>query len=494
MESLFMELQYIKGVGPKRKRDLQKLGVDNIFDLLWLVPRSYFNRSHLTPICDLPLDTTVNLQARVLSTTSTRTGRGLQIFKALLEDDSAAIHAIWFNQPFLTNVIKTGQQILVTGKVDGRYKELQLQVSAYEILEDDEVMAFSVVPIYPLSGSLNQKSLRKIMNYVLQNFLTDYPEILDADLREKYELLDIHSALHHIHFPENAEKYLQARRRLALEELLLFQISLDKHRTDRQPAAPCVIHLEKTNLVQHLRQSLPFRLTDDQEKVVGEIYADMQAPRTMNRLLQGDVGAGKTVVAALAMAKAAASGYQAALMAPTEILAQQHFAALQRLFAGAPVEMACLTGGTSQAQRRIMLEAVQRGEIDILLGTHALIQEQVEFRRLGLVIIDEQHRFGVRQRARLGQKGINPDVLVMTATPIPRTLALTAYGDLDLSVIHQLPPGRKPVKTRYLPRSSRSKAYDFARPMIQQGMQCYVVCPLVEESEKTGYAGSHYAV
>ncbi|HWQ76631.1 MAG TPA: ATP-dependent DNA helicase RecG [Syntrophomonas sp.] len=483
METLAKELQYIKGVGPKRSQDLIRLGVHNAFDLLWFIPRDYFNRSQLTAIGDLQPDTAVNLQARVLKAASTRTGRGFSLFKALLEDDTGAINAVWFNQPFLANVIKPGQELLVTGKADGRYRELQLQVSAYEIL-DDTGAEYGIVPVYSLSGSLHQKNLRRLMQQVLQTYLPDYPEILAPDLRARYEVTDIHSALRHIHFPQDAGAYAQARRRLALEELLLFRLSLDQQRAQKNTVTDGVVHREKDDLVRQLRQHLPFQLTVDQDKVLQEIFADMEAPRVMNRLLQGDVGAGKTAVAALAMAKAVSSGYQAALMAPTEILAQQHFSALQKYFADSAVVLACLTGGTPAAERRMILEAAGSGEIDILLGTHALIQEQVEFDHLGLVIIDEQHRFGVRQRALLSSKGVNPDVLVMTATPIPRTLALTAYGDLDVSVIRQLPPGRKPVKTRYLPRSSRSQAYDFARGLLRQGQQAYVVCPLVEESEK----------
>lgn len=483
METLLKELQYIKGVGPKRSQDLMRLGVHNAFDLLWFIPRDYFNRSQLTAIRDLQPDTAVNLQARVLKAASTRTGRGFSLFKALLEDDTGVINAVWFNQPFLANVIKPGQELLVTGKADGRYRELQLQVSAYEIL-DDAGAEYGIVPVYPLSGSLNQKNLRRLMQQVLQTFLPDYPEILAPELRARYEVTDIHSALRHIHFPPDAGAYAQARRRLALEELLLFRLSLNQQRARKNEANDGVVHLEKDDLVRQLRQHLPFQLTVDQDKVLQEIFADMEAPRVMNRLLQGDVGAGKTAVAALAMAKAVSSGYQAALMAPTEILAQQHFSALQKYFADSAAVLACLTGGTPVAERRMILEAASSGEIDILLGTHALIQEQVEFDRLGLVIIDEQHRFGVRQRALLSRKGEHPDVLVMTATPIPRTLALTAYGDLDVSVIRQLPPGRKAVKTRYLPRSSRSQAYDFARGLLRQGQQAYVVCPLVEESEK----------
>jgi ATP-dependent DNA helicase RecG len=349
---------------------------------------------------------------------------------------------------------------------------------------DDEAIESSIMPVYTLSGSLNQKSLRKMMAFVLQNYLPDYPEILTPNIKDKYGFMDIHAAIQNIHFPESIESYQQARRRLAFEELLLFQFSLDKFHAQNHPVENCAVHTEKTDIYSQLRLKLPFVLTNDQNKVLQEIFADMESVRVMNRLLQGDVGAGKTVVAALAMAKAVASGYQAALMAPTEILAQQHYKEMQKYFDGSEVVVACLTGGTPLAERRLILQAILSGEINILLGTHALIQEKVEFNNLGLVIIDEQHRFGVRQRALLSQKGGNPDVLVMTATPIPRTLALTAYGDLDLSVIHELPPGRKPVKTRYMPRSSRHQAYDFARQLIKQGEQVYVVCPLVEESEK----------
>lgn len=483
MERLFESLQYIKGVGPKRSQDLQRLDVHNIFDLLWFVPRSYFNRAKLEQISNLPLDATVNLQAKVLSTTQNRTRRGFHIFKARLEDQTGVITATWFNQAFLANVIKSGQEIFVTGKVESSYRDLELHVSAYEIL-DGEALEFTVVPIYSLTGSLNQKNLRKMMHYVLQNYVGDYPEILTPAIREEGKLCGIQDALQNIHFPESAQSYLQARKRLALEELLLFQLSLDKFKLPVQVPEHGKIHREITNLYAQLREKIPFALTNDQETVLQEIFKDMESARVMNRLLQGEVGSGKTVVAALAMAKAVASGYQAALMAPTEILAQQHFGAIRQYFAGSDLALACLTGGTGLAERRMILEATQSGEINILLGTHALIQEQVHFNNLGLVVIDEQHRFGVRQRAQLSQKGETPDVLVMTATPIPRTLALTVYGDLDISVMHELPPGRKAVKTRYLPRSARSQAYDFARRQLDQGEQVYVVCPLVEESEK----------
>ncbi len=483
MDRLFEEIQYVKGVGPKRSRDLHKLGVENIFDLLWLMPRAYFNRSRVNPISSLPIDEPTNVRGRVISTAQNRTGRGFHIFKATIEDDTGLIIATWFNQAYLANVIKTGQELFLTGKVKNTYRMQELQVSEYEILDGDD-LDLNVLPIYPLTGSLNQKTLRKILYSALLQYTSGYPEILSSDIREQFGLCGIDFALRNIHFPESGAAYLQARKRLAFEELLLFKLSLNKEKVQSGLTTHFTIHSKKMDLVNQVQSQLDFELTIAQQTVVREIFQDMESSHMMNRLLQGDVGSGKTVVAALAMAKAVDSGYQAALMAPTEILAEQHYASLQSFFAGTDIVVARLTGGTSLGEKRTILEASNLGEINILVGTHALIQEEVKFHNLGLVIIDEQHRFGVRQRALLSQKGETPDVLVMTATPIPRTLALTVYGDLDLSIINEMPPGRKPVKTRYLPRSARQRAYDFARQQLLQGTQVYIVCPLVEESEK----------
>ena len=484
MDRLLEDLQYIKGVGPKRSRQLKRLGLDTVFDLLWNIPRAYFNRANVNRITELKDGEAASIRGKICSTGTNRTRSGMTIFKALVEDDSGAITAVWFNQPFMSRIIKPGQEIFLTGKARRfSYSGVEFNVSEYEII-DDEDNQFKVLPIYALTEGLSQKTMRFITLNSLRGYLDDYyPEILDEKLRKKYDLCPIDYAVNNIHFPDSREAYRQARRRLAMEELLLFQLQIRQlERYD--PQGNYVIHKEKTALLKRLKTHLPFQLTSAQQKVITEIFTDMESPYPMNRLLQGDVGAGKTVVAALAMAKAVASGFQAAIMAPTEILAQQHYTALEKFFSGYDLTVARLTGGTSGAERRLILEAVKSGEIDLLVGTHALIQDDVVFNCLGLVVIDEQHRFGVRQRAALSDKGSSPDTLVMTATPIPRTLALTVYGDLNLSVINELPPGRKPIKTYFIEQERRQQVYRFIHEQAHNKAQAYIVCPLVEESEK----------
>lgn len=482
MERLLTSVQFLKGVGPKRSRQLSRLGIENIFDLLWYVPRNYYNQGNLTRIAGLKADDKVNLRAVVQAVKSNRTRSGMNLFKAMLKDESGFIPAVWFNQPYIKNIIKPGQELFVSGRVKTSYGKMEINVTEYEIMDNSS--EFKILPVYPLTDGLNQNLLRKIMVHILQEYLYDYPEILNRDIREKYGFYDICSAFRNIHFPSGREAYLQARRRLALEELFLFQISLYQEKKTITIPQKYKIQQEKNDLVKQIMNNLPFQLTFAQNKVLKEIFKDMESPINMNRLLQGDVGSGKTVVAGLAMAKSVSSGFQAAIMAPTEILAEQHYYSLNKLFAGTQVVIARLTGGISNAERKMVLEATAYGEINILVGTHALIQEDVSFADLGLAVIDEQHRFGVKQRAILSEKGDMPDVLVMTATPIPRTLALTVYGQLDLSIINELPPGRKPVITRYIKQSSRQRAYNFIRKEIKENIQAYVVCPLVEDSEK----------
>lgn len=478
MDRLFEDIQFVKGVGPARSKQLRRLGIFNAFDLMWYVPRGYFNRANTVPIAQMGSGN-CNLRGKVLSATVNNTRRGFNIFKVLVSDGTGTITAVWFNQPYLAGLIQPGQDIFISGKVKSDYKA-QVSVSYYEIL--DESSDLGVMPVYALTNGLSQKVLRRLVRNVLENYLRYYPDILDLRLKQEYGLCDIFYAFNHIHFPSDREAYMQARKRLAFEELYLFQLSIIKERRIDYDEG-FVIHQMRTKLVEQVRAGLPFKLTAGQEQAVKEIQADMERPARMNRLLQGDVGSGKTVVAVMAMARAVASGYQSALMAPTEILADQHYAGLQRFFNNTKVVIARLTGSTAAGERTSLLEAVHRGEVDILVGTHALFQEEVEFARLGLVVIDEQHRFGVRQRALLGNKGNYPDVLVMTATPIPRTLALTVYGDLDLSIIKELPPGRKPVKTINIKKNMRRRAYELLRKEVNQGHQAYVVCPLVEESE-----------
>ncbi len=483
MDRLLEDLQYIKGVGPKRSKQLNRLGMDTVFDLLWNIPRAYFNRANVNHIAELKDNEAASIRGKICSTGTSRTRGGMVIFKALIEDDSGVITAVWFNQPFLSRIIKPGQDIFLTGKPRRfSYSGMEFNVSEYEVI-DDEDSHFKVLPVYALTEGLSQKTMRFITLNGLRDYLDHYPEALDEKLRKKYNLCPIDYAFNNIHFPDSRDAYRLARRRLAMEELFLFQLQI--RQWERYlPQGDYVVHQEKTDLIKRLTAHLPFQLTSAQKKVIKEIFNDMESPFPMNRLLQGDVGAGKTVVAALAMAKAVASGFQAAIMAPTEILAQQHYTALERFFSGYGVIVARLTGGTSSAERRLILEAVRNGEINLLVGTHALIQDDVVFNCLGLVVIDEQHRFGVRQRAALSDKGNSPDVLVMTATPIPRTLALTVYGDLSLSVINELPPGRKPIKTYFISPKQRQRVYKFIHEQINNKAQVYIVCPLVEESEK----------
>jgi ATP-dependent DNA helicase RecG len=482
MDRLAEGVQFVKGVGPQRSKLLHKLEIETVFDLLWYVPRNYFNRAKVIEIAALSDGMIASIRGKVVTVKQNRTRRGFHLLKAGIEDNTGLITAVWFNQPYLGKNLKTGEEVLLKGKVKAGFGSVEFNVSEYDLIEGDEVNV-PVVPIYTLTEGLNQKNLRKIILYTLDNYLPYYYDILDSSTRQSFDLCDIQTAFRNIHFPGSGEAFLAARRRLAFEELLLFRLSLLRQNDSQGINRAGTALKPRNNLVDRIIDSLSFKLTRAQQTAFNEIIRDMESPYSMNRLLQGDVGSGKTVVAALAMAHAVASGSQAAIMVPTEILAEQHYATLNRYFAGTDTVVACLTGGTNPGERRTILEAAASGEIDILVGTHALIQSGLQFNNLGLAVIDEQHRFGVRQRARLGNKGAIPDVLVMTATPIPRTLALALYGDLNVSVIDELPPGRREVKTAYIPREARPKAYRFVHAEIEKGAQAYVVCPLIEESE-----------
>ncbi|HZJ84494.1 MAG TPA: ATP-dependent DNA helicase RecG, partial [Syntrophomonadaceae bacterium] len=480
MDKLFGNVQYVKGIGPKRSKLLERLNIYSIFDLLWHRPRAYINRDNIPNIDAVRIGEYNNLQGEVVSVNSLRTRRGMHILKAVLKDAAGYFQAVWFNQPFLEKHIRPGQEIFVSGKVKNGYEGLEVNVSEYE-LNDHINTKHKILPIYPLTEGLNQKFMRQIMLTALDEYLSYYPDIFSVSLKDKYNLGDIRPAFYNLHFPANRQAYKVARKRLAVEELSLFQLSIKKPLISENGH---IIHNEIRPLVNEIMENLHFDLTHAQRKVVNEIFNDMEKPRQMNRLIQGDVGSGKTVVAALAMAKAVASGFQAALMAPTEILAQQHYASLSHFFKQTDVIMVCLTSSTPPKEKKMILEALQSGHIDLLIGTHSLIQEDIFFKNLGLAVVDEQHRFGVKQRANLANKGKYTDILVMTATPIPRTLALTVYGDLDVSIIDELPPGRKPIKTYYIKSPDRDKLYNFIKEELKKGLQVYVVCPLIEESEK----------
>jgi ATP-dependent DNA helicase RecG len=489
-------LQYLKGVGPRRAADLEKAGLVTVEDLLYRFPIRYEDRSRLQPIASLKPGQTASITGRILSCGLRSTRRpGFKIFEALVGDPSGALRAIWLNQPFLRDVFAVGQHVVFYGLVEMRgHGGLQLTNPQYEIVDDEEgetIHTRRVVPVYEKSGAVTAKMQRRLVFEALQRLPANLPEHLPEEIRLRLKLPTRHAALVATHFPPEDASITAlnrfetpAQRRLIFEEAFLFQIGI--HARRRSAAAerkPQAIHVDE-RVRESARKALPFRLTNGQKRALKEIVEDLQRPFPMNRLLQGDVGAGKTIVALLAAIVAMENGQQVAFMAPTEILAEQHYLNIARLLQGSRFRVALLTGSVGAATRRQLLAEIEAGTIPLVVGTHALVQGDVSFRALGFVIIDEQHRFGVLQRATLRTKGFRPDVLVMTATPIPRTLALTVYGDLDVSAIRELPAGRVPVKTTAKPESRRDDVYAFVHRELEAGRQVYVVYPLVEESEK----------
>lgn len=481
MEPLFEKVQYLKGVGPKRSDSLARIGVNSVFDLFWHIPRDYFDQATVKTIAELAPAEKASILGEVMAVDKRGT-RGRSVLRALVQDHSGSLPAVWFNQAFLSRVVKPGVRIFLTGRSSSYGGRREFYVSDYEILEDGN-QAMRILPIYPLTEGLSQKTMRSTLNLALQEKLQYYPEVFDREIRERLNLCDAAYALYNIHFPSSMEAAARARRRLALEELFIFHYRLYKQRRSNNGLGTTL--LARGNLTDMVLKALPFQLTAAQKRVLQEIIVDLESPHPMNRLLQGDVGSGKTIVAALAMAHAVDSGYQATIMAPTELLAQQHFQALQQYLGPQGIAIGSITGSCGAAERRAVLQGAAQGGLDIVVGTHALLQKEVKFARLGLIVIDEQHRFGVRQRAGLSAKGSNPDLLVMSATPIPRTLSLTLYGDLDLTTIDEMPPGRKEVKTILVPERRRGDLYQHLHDVLLSDarLQAYIVCPLVDGSE-----------
>ncbi len=483
---LLTPLQYLKGVGPQRARLLSRLGLVTVEDALFFVPTRHEDRSRLTPFRSLTPDVAQACSGVVVGVSPPLRRVPKVPFSALLRDSSGYLTAVWFNQPYLEKVLKREQRLILYGKVTRfRGGPLQIQHPDFEIVEeedDDTLHTGRLVPIYRLTEGLGQRQLRALLSRVVERYAGEAPESLPPAISARRTLLPLPQAMRAIHFPEGEAALSAARRRLVFEDFLLLQLGLAirRHREGRERG---IAIKPPGQLAARLRELLPFTLTPAQERVWEEIRRDLARPFPMNRLLQGDVGSGKTIVAALALLTAVEAGYQAALMAPTEILADQHFLTFQELLRGLGVSVALLTSGVKGKERDALLEGVARGAILIVVGTHALIQEGVVFRKLGLAVVDEQHRFGVIQRASLRAKGEQSDLLVMTATPIPRSLALTLYGDLDVSVIDTHPPGRQPVVTALRVEAQRSQIYAFIKGELKQGRQVYVVCPLVEESE-----------
>ncbi|NLJ78973.1 MAG: ATP-dependent DNA helicase RecG [Tissierellia bacterium] len=479
---MFVSVRYIKGVGPKRAAKLKRLNIDTIRDLLYSIPKTYEDRSRFKSISQSVDGDRTSLRVEVCGYPSRfRPRKNLSILKIPVKDDTGFANLVWFNQDYISNQLDLGDRIAVNGRVSIRGNEVQITNPVFDKREGDRVG--KIIPIYSLTDSLSNNEMIKIVSNAIRDHVHELPEIIPDHIRDELNLLPIHEAIKYIHFPESRACYLEARRRLVFEELFVLQLGLFliKHRKADMGSG---IVFSSTKDMDIFINSLPFRLTGAQERVFGEIEADMESGEQMNRLVQGDVGSGKTIVAILAMFKAWRSGYQSVMMVPTEILATQHYESMSNIFKAYDIQYALLTGSLSDAEKKRILDGVKNGNIDVLVGTHAVIQESVEFAKLGLAITDEQHRFGVEQRATLSQKGMNPDVLVMTATPIPRTLALILYGDLDISIIDELPPGRKAVETYVVGTNMMDRVNNFVKEQISSGRQAYIVCPLIAQSDK----------
>ena len=482
----------VRGVGVKKAAAFARLGIQTVYDLLTYYPRAYEDQSRVTPIAQLHAGERATVLAVIQRVTERQARRrGFTILTVLLGDETGYAQAVWFNQRFLKTKLREGRRILLTGKVDYAYNgggQLALtNITSFELLgaEEDAGAHLGILPVYAATEGLTQKQLRAMMEYALAQTADELEENLPQRVREKYRLMGRRSAFWHIHFPKQEEELRTARRRLAFEELYLIQcglLALKKRTAEEQEG---IAHAADGTLVKRVRAALPFTLTADQKQVWGEIRRGMESPLPMRRLVQGDVGSGKTAIALLALAKTVESGHQGAMMAPTEILARQHYDYLRELLTPLGVRVGFLSGRLTKKERTAMDAALAAHEVDIAVGTHALIQDHVAFAALGLVVTDEQHRFGVAQRAALEKKSaVTPDVLVMTATPIPRTMTLTVYGDLDVSRIEHLPPGRQPIRTFLRDETARAKIYAFVRREIESGRQAYVVCPLIEASEE----------
>ena len=501
-QSLDLPITSLQGVSTAMAAKFKRLGVQTIRDLLYFFPHRHLDYSQSHYISELTEGEEQTITANVWQAQVTMLG-GRRGTEAIVGDETGNVRAVWFNNPYIARSLPTNARVVLSGRVrlfGGRHV---FESPEWELLEDKELVHTGrLVPLYSLTQGLRPRQVRKLMKQVVDQWAGQVADFLPSGLRERCNLVELPRAIFQAHYPEDEAAKNDARTRLAFDELFLLQLGVLGRKHEWQESRPGTpVSIEKPVLDAFMK-SLPFELTAAQQKVLKELLADLEKPRAMSRLLQGEVGSGKTVVATAALLAAAASGYQGAFMAPTEILAEQHFATVGELlsrtasevseednlrrFSGLlsrPLTLALLIGDLNQVSKQAIQQRIRDGEIDIIIGTHALIQKEVEFHKLGLAVVDEQHRFGVAQRSALRQKGFNPHVLVMTATPIPRTLALTLYGDLDLSVIDELPPGRQPIKTRWLKQAQRASAYAFLRRQVAEGRQAFIICPLVEESE-----------
>lgn len=472
----------IKGIGKKKQQMLGQLNISTLGDLLHYFPREYSDRSQVHKIAEVENEQNANLEVEIIKgPIIRRINKKLSVLNYIGKDESGIIYLTWFNQEFVKNQIELGQHIRVTGKVKKGFGKVELHNIVYEKAEAEEKLTGKIVPIYGLTKGINNADMIKWLGTAFENYGEAVESIVPEVLRKQRKLLDYLEALKLYHFPKDRESFKEAKRTLIYEELFSTEIGmyLIKHSNQKQG-----IIFEKKPEVDSFIRELPFKLTKAQKRVVDEILLDMEKPLTMSRLVQGDVGSGKTIVAIIALLNAVLNNHQGALLVPTEILAKQHFEKMKNLLSSLNIELGLLVGSLTAKQKNEVYEKLESGEIQIVVGTHALMEDTVVFNRLGLVVTDEQHRFGVRQRAKIAQKGEGIDVLVMTATPIPRTLSLIVYGDLEVSIIDELPAGRKPIKTYVVGENKRADAYGFIEEQIKQGRQGFVVCPAIEQNEE----------
>lgn len=479
-------IRYVKGVGESRLCVFKKLEINSILELLTHYPKDYEDRSKIKNIAELQDGELCSFEGTIVSNVNeARPRRGMTISKVSIQDSTSKITAIWFNQHYIKNSFSIGTNYIFFGKVERKLNRLQIVNPVFEKVDNNQLKkSLKILPVYSTTKNLSQNIFRTIMQETLKSLKNvELEDLLPAFVREKYSLADIMFSLNQIHFPDTVYEKDKARYRLVFEELFMLQLGLLSYKS-LATASRQGIRYTKIAVMNQFLKSLPFELTKAQQKVFIEVEQDMESGNVMNRLIQGDVGSGKTIIAVLALFKAVKCGYQGAMMVPTEILAEQHYKSVTPLFEKFGISVELLSSSKPKKQKQAVFDGLRSGSIDVVIGTHALIEDTVEFLKLGLVVTDEQHRFGVRQRSILAAKGQNPDVIVMTATPIPRTLALILYGDLDISIIDELPPGRKPIKTYSVKEVMRERINNFIRDTVKEGRQVYIVCPLVEESEE----------
>ena len=481
MPALDDSIQFVKGIGPKKAKLFEKLHIRTLRDALETYPRDYEDRTRITRIADIDAEDKYAIRAVVGTEPKVnRIRKGLTLVKCTIFDESGSLNVTYFNNPYAAALLRVGQEYVFYGKVQGWGRGRTLISPQSEKVMPDVAHPGRIVPVYPLTAGLTQRDMERVTDAALAAVPGGWPDPLPEVLRAKYRLLDAADALAAIHRPQTADEVGQARRRMVFEELFLLCCGLQQLK-ERRKADTGIVFAQ--NGLDAFFETLPFSPTGAQRRAIAEIAADCASGRPMNRLVQGDVGSGKTVVAAALCALAAQNGWQAAFMAPTEILAAQHAETLAPMLEKLGISCTLLTGSMTAAQKRAALAAIETGAAQVVVGTHALIQQGVTFHRLGAVVADEQHRFGVAQRAALSAKGETPHVLVMSATPIPRTLALILYGDLDVSVLDEIPPGRSPVETYAVGQNMRKRITAFIDKQVEAGGQAYVVCPLVEEGE-----------